>query len=834
MRNWLISGLLGLIAGLWLTGCEATRHLDAGQLLVERTPVFKGDSALLTEDLLTAVRTRPNKRILYSRPYLLLYNAGKSIQKDTSRLKRLYRRIDPSTYYERSLTEWLLTVAGEKPSIVDLKQVAADCRNLESLYFGRGYFNAQVRYEITPSPFAAKQARVIFHIKENQPWRINEISWNTRDSSALRLIESQQKKSRLLSGALYREEDVTAERARINELLRDNGYYQFNARWLIFEVDTSVSLPEVVPNLLDSIQKPCSWVNIRIILPDSLEAYVISGVRIRLRYFLEDELDAIFDASTLTDSLRRELRLSKRRFSADNPLQIQSRREYLRTVNLNTISRTILIRKNQPFSVRNTRETQRTLQELGVFRNSLINYIVDENSRTLLCEIDLNVAKRFDYRIGVESFQTEHFTPSANMPGVGLNLQFGMKNAFRRGERLRFSGNTNLNFYNPDDSTGLQIYSQIGGNARLDVPRFLTVDFIASLLKKRQLLKYVSPNTSFSLNYNRQRPLEYLRNSLTMRLRYEWFHSDNHVTVDDRQVRSEFTPIDLTIVNSELDPAFRQRILGEDALLAEFLLIDFRQRVTLFSSYYRSISDRYSLLRHRSTTLFRYGVEIGGNLPFLIDRFGNKLGLKDEDYRDQELVLGPYTYGYGQFLRASLEAKWFQPLGAKTELVARGMIGAARGWNFTLLTPFENRFFSGGTNSVRGWQSNTLGPGIFKVTSGSRIITLGGEYKLEANLELRRDLFSPFEIAVFVDAGNVWLSDRGSFIAEGGGLDLQNFQLGVAGGIGLRIDLTYFVMRLDLGQQLYAPDVQDWIVKRLPQDIGAPRLQYNLAIGYPF
>lgn len=834
MLNWLLRAIL-LIGAAWLAvGCEATRHVGSGQLLLERQPVFRGDSGLKSDELKTAIRTRPNKRILTVRIYLQLYNAGASIQLDSSFAKRIYRKIDRSRRMEEDFAVWLQQIAGEAPVLIDRKQLAEDCRNLESYYFSRGYFDAQVRYEVVRSPWSPKEARVIYHIKEGPVRRINEVELEVADSNIRRILQNNLRKSRLRPGSVYIEEHFTSERNRLAELLRNQGYFHFNARRITFEVDTSLSASDLNPEWEHLRNHSNAWLNVRVLVNDSIQAYRISRVRARLRYFLEDELYLRLYAPENYDSLSRKLKMSRSAWSPNNSTEFLTRRPYLKTLNLNTIHEYLGLRSDDLFSARDTREAQRRLQELGMFRNILINYQPNDSLQTLLCLVDLNLAKRFDYRIGVESFQTEQFSPSANLPGVGLNLQLGIKNAFRRGERLRFTTSANLNFYNPDDTTQLQIYSQVGLTARIDVPRFLALDFVAKSFRDRGWLRYVSPNTSFSLNFNRQRPLEFLRNSLSMRLRYDWFHSDEHITAEDRQVRSELTPIDLTIVNSELESTFRQRILGEDSQLAEFILIDFRQRITLFSSYYRSISDRYGLLRTRATTLFRFGIEIGGNIPYLIDRFSQIFGLLDMDYRDQTLTIGPFSYVYGQFLRASLEARWFGPMGQHREFVARGVIGAARGWNYTILTPFENRFFMGGTNSVRGWQSNTLGPGTFKATSGSRIITLGGEYKLELNAELRQDIWSPLELAVFLDAGNVWLSDRGDFIARGSALDFSNFQLGIAGGLGVRIDLSYFVMRLDLGQQLYAPDLQSWVIKHFPKDIGFPRLQYNLAIGYPF
>ncbi|MEZ4686820.1 MAG: BamA/TamA family outer membrane protein [Bacteroidia bacterium] len=66
----------------------------------------------------------------------------------------------------------------------------------------------------------------------------------------------------------------------------------------------------------------------------------------------------------------------------------------------------------------------------------------------------------------------------------------------------------------------------------------------------------------------------------------------------------------------------------------------------------------------------------------------------------------------------------------------------------TVVTPPESRFYSGGTSSMRGWLSRTLGPGTFPLediqdpnaaVNLSSLFALGGEYILEANAEFRQE-----------------------------------------------------------------------------------------------
>ena len=77
----------------------------------------------------------------------------------------------------------------------------------------------------------------------------------------------------------------------------------------------------------------------------------------------------------------------------------------------------------------------------------------------------------------------------------------------------------------------------------------------------------------------------------------------------------------------------------------------------------------------------------------------------------------------------------------------------------------------------------------------------GGDIKLEANTELRAKFTQYIEGAVFVDAGNIWTySNNDIFGEEAQAKFSSNFykQIAVGAGVGIRIDLSYFLLRFDL------------------------------------
>ncbi|WP_321287115.1 BamA/TamA family outer membrane protein [uncultured Sunxiuqinia sp.] len=127
-------------------------------------------------------------------------------------------------------------------------------------------------------------------------------------------------------------------------------------------------------------------------------------------------------------------------------------------------------------------------------------------------------------------------------------------------------------------------------------------------------------------------------------------------------------------------------------------------------------------------------------------------------------------------------------------LATRIMAGGISSADTSGFIPVEDRFYSGGSNSVRGWSRSNLGP---KRDSGT---PLGGKSILEANLELRYPLFWRVSGVAFIEGGNIW-SDSYRY---------QLNDLAYAAGGGLRIDTPIGPIRLDLG-------VPVWNEKKSPQ-----------------
>jgi len=228
--------------------------------------------------------------------------------------------------------------------------------------------------------------------------------------------------------------------------------------------------------------------------------------------------------------------------------------------------------------------------------------------------------------------------------------------------------------------------------------------------------------------------------------------------------------------------------------------------------------------------------ETAGNLFSLVTRITGKKASSDNPAR----ILGS---AYSQYARLSVDGRgYYNFRGDKNKLVLRFFAGVAKPYGNSSIMPYTKQFFSGGPNSLRAFRINSVGPGTYNQNNDSISFTqLGGEVKLEMNVEYRFTIYRFFKGAVFSDAGNVWLlkSDPST---KGTPFSFSGFanEIAVGAGIGLRIDVSFFILRFDLATPLRKPWLeknQRWVVNQIDFGSSAWRrenLILNVAIGYPF
>jgi hypothetical protein len=219
---------------------------------------------------------------------------------------------------------------------------------------------------------------------------------------------------------------------------------------------------------------------------------------------------------------------------------------------------------------------------------------------------------------------------------------------------------------------------------------------------------------------------------------------------------------------------------------------------------------------------FNGNFDLAGNIPGLLTKAPAPYSAK---------FMNAY---FAQYLKLDADFRYTHKLANDVYLANRMILGIGFPYGNSAFLPFSKQFIIGGANSLRGFQVRQLGPGRVKASALQQLYypQVGGDYKLEVNSELRFPLFARLRGALFVDAGNVWTKDD---FLYGKDAQLTNGflnDIAVDAGIGIRIDVTFLLIRFDLGVPLrapYLPKGQEW-------KVGSPlnNIIYNIAIGYPF
>jgi len=174
----------------------------------------------------------------------------------------------------------------------------------------------------------------------------------------------------------------------------------------------------------------------------------------------------------------------------------------------------------------------------------------------------------------------------------------------------------------------------------------------------------------------------------------------------------------------------------------------------------------------------------------------------DKDYpragRKSDLSLEVSSESLGSdfnFLRAKAQnafyytpKKWIFEKGSLNDItfVLNGQAGLMKEFGGDDEIPFFERFFAGGTDTVRGYRPRYLAP------RDSENLPIGGDCMLALNAEMRYPVYKDIKGAVFYDQGNAWNKLRD--------IDLSDTKAGV--GTGLRWVTSLGVARLDYGYGL--------------------------------
>ena len=418
------------------------------------------------------------------------------------------------------------------------------------------------------------------------------------------------------------------------------------------------------------------------------------------------------------------------------------------------------------------------------------------------CDISLTRSRMQGFKVNLEGS-----TNSNGLVGVSPQLSYFHKNLFHGGQWLNLSFLGNFQFKSSDRRVRSE---EFGVSGSISFPK--TLGLPNTLFTGRNI-----PRTEVSASFTYQNRPEYTRNMISTSFGYSGSFSRNRFSY-------QFFPVQAKIVRLDhLDPAFYNTLTGNP-----FMRDAYQNHFDLGSSvmlYYTSCPD---LIPRVSYQYVRFQLDASGNVLSLFNK-----SMKRDQYGSRMIWGTPYS----QYLRSEVTYGKTVVLGKNGNraiaLRVLGGIGHAYGNSVTM--PFEKQFYSGGANSMRGWQARTLGPGRAQTDTSFVIPSQTGDVKFEVNLEYRFPLFWKLYGALFTDIGNVWTL-KAADDSKDSQFRFDDFRNSLASdiGFGIRMDLNFLILRLDLGMKTYDPskgenayyDVSEWLSK--------DSYAIHFGVGYPF
>ncbi len=679
---------------------------------------------------------------------------------------------------------------GRKPVWIRDVNPALRAKVSERILGEHGFLSAEIQSKVIPNPKDSLEAKVAYKIRLGNLYYLDSVSYldsiPLNDSVSLKHSDI----SRLRSGQSYSINSLLEDRNALSHKLREEGFYYFNPSYITYEAD-SLRMKErlqlraqLKPDLSSEVMRP----------------WRIDRVRLR---FLEDretvEQDLQFDTISIDNRItayyQKRLPIRKKVLNA---------RLALRPDSLYRFSKEDLMLKS--------------LMGLGAFSGVELYYSphdLDTLRPGAKGSMDMTVLLRPD-KLWDISLGGQFVHKTTDFIGPGATLTLNRRNLLGGGEVLGFSAHANYewqigNRFLDKNTSYLNSY-KFGFDASLSLPTLLIPGWI------NRYYPY-NVSTTFKLSAQRlNRAGYYGLNTMSLAMSYDYqpteqsSHNFKVLGVDYTQLATTTTYFD------------------------EILKLNPSLQLSLSSQLIPSIAYTYTWHKKVGTTLkndlwLRASASQAGNLTksiFLL--FGKK-------FNDSQKILG---VPYAQFVKLAAELRYTKYIDRYQSLATRLSLGAIYSYGNMLRAPYLEQFYIGGANSIRAFTVRSLGPGRFRNQANTSYTFMDhvGETKLEMNLEYRRALTQSLELALFIDAGNVWLL-RPDRDREGGSLgelkgvkDFLN-QIAVGTGVGLRYDFSYLLVRLDAGIGLHLPyetGKKGWYnIPKFSDGFG-----FHLAIGYPF
>jgi len=355
------------------------------------------------------ITPQPNGKFLWMRPRLSIYNF-------IGNLKR-----------EKGIRSWIKRKIGKPP--VRLSDATPENVTLviENRLFNFGYFNANATYEIKKNK---KLAEIKYFIMPRVDYVIDSIAFPEKSDPINALIAGTREGTLIQQGESYELGILESELQRIEDVLKDSGYYYFDNNYLKFAADSASGDHQVNLRLFLKPDRPLN----------ATRQMNIGNIIVHDEYTLEDyHPDTLhFDGITYLSSSYR----TRPQIIIDQIFMRPGDR-YSRSMHFRTLNH---------------------LTSLGIYKLVNANFIADSSESKLQPNLFLTLQQKNSL-----SAELNAVVRTTNYTGPGINLNWKNRNLFRGAEIFSMNFNGSFEFQIGADSINTSF--ELGLDAGLELPR---------------------------------------------------------------------------------------------------------------------------------------------------------------------------------------------------------------------------------------------------------------------------------------------------------------------------------------------------------------------------
>jgi len=547
-----------ILISFLLFSCRATKYIPEDEYLLNNYKIESEKGDFDKKVLNEYIKQKPNKRILFWRFYLSLYNIS-------------------SPGKENGFQNWLRRI-GEPPAIYDEDLMLKSTEQLSLHMRNKGFHEAEVS---DTTIYRKKRARVVYRVTPHEPYRIRDITYFFADATFSQMVLRDTTGSNFKSGKLFDVDVLQDERIRIESLLRDSGYYAFTREYVYFEVDSALDA-HLVDITLGIRNYPVTNSRGQTVHRDH-PVYSIRDVHMMTDFNSTSKNKNNEEGSILKDTL-----------VYDNVHLIYSGEPNIRPW---VVTQKNYIIPGTLYDASDVNRTYRNLSSLSAFRMVDIRFReVDSEESQLDCDILVAPATRQSYSVKLEG------TNSLGNIGAAANISYGHKNLFGGSEQfdLTFMGAVENIKHTGDESdpvySGPNIMQEYGVEARLRIPKFLLP------VRTDQFIRKYNPQTNIRLSYNYQKRPDYIRTMANASFGYDWKGNEKLI--------HRIFPVEMSLI---LTPFKRDDF--QDWLEGTYLFYSYEPQL-ITDTRYSMVWSNQKLLKNQNFQDVRFNVETAGNFLY--------------------------------------------------------------------------------------------------------------------------------------------------------------------------------------------------------------------------